>query len=345
MQLASDNTAGVCDEVLAALGAEAARVDAAYGDDAASADLVRVLSEVFEHEVAVFPVATGTAANSLALAATCPPWGGVLCHPDAHIAVDELAAPTLVGGGLTLHHVDGDHGRIDVDALRERFVRVDHGVHTVPFRALSLTQPTEAGTRYHVSHLAELSDVAHSHGLVVHVDGARFANAVASTGASPAELTWRAGVDVLSLGATKGGALAAEAVVLFDPDLAPHLDRHRKRTGHLLSKQRLVSAQLLGWLADGAWLRHADHANSLAERLASGLSDLGLVPVHPVEANMVFVEVDAATAVLWADRGARFYTRPLGRGRVEARLVTSWASSVEDVDAFVALAARARPAQ
>lgn len=339
MELASDNTAGVCDEVLAALGEEASRIDAAYGEDATSSRLTRALAEVFEHEVSVYPVATGTAANSLALAATCPPWGGVLCHPEAHIAVDELAAPTVIGGGITLHHVDGEHGRVDADELRDTFVRVDHGVHTVPFHALSLTQPTEAGTVYRPDHLAELAQVAHDHGLVVHVDGARFANAIVSTGASPAELTWRSGVDVLSLGATKGGALAAEAVVAFDPAIAPHLDRHRKRTGHLLSKQRLVAAQLLGWLADDAWLRHAEHANSLAARLASGLEEIGLRPAHPVEANMVFVEADASTAAAWQRRGARFYTRPLGGDRVEARLVTSWATRPSDVDDFVALAA------
>lgn len=340
MQLASDNTAGACPEVLDALLAEAALTDAAYGDDRATARLVEVLEDVFEHPVAVYPVPTGTAANSLALAATSPPWGGVLCHTDAHVAVDELAAPTLLGGGLTLRTVGGDHGRVDAGALREAFVRVDHGVHTVPFTALTLTQPTEAGTRYHVDHLAELAGVAHDHGLVVHVDGARFANAVAATGASPAELTWRAGVDVLSLGATKGGALGAEAVVVFTEGLAPHLDRHRKRTGHLLSKQRFVAAQFLGWLAQDAWLRHADHANSLAARLGHGLLERGRPPMHPVEANMVFVDVPEAEAARWRSAGARCYTRPLGGGRVEVRLVTSWSTTVEEVDAFLAVVDR-----
>jgi threonine aldolase len=332
VEFASDNTAGVCPEVLDALIAESSRPGPAYGDDPTSIRLRAMLAEVFEHEVAVYPVSTGTAANSLALAATNPPWGGVLCHDEAHVVVDELAAPTVLSGGVTLHRLPGEHGRIDPAALDGVAVRADHGVHTVPFTALSLTQSTEAGTRYTAEVTAELAGAAHDAGMVVHMDGARFANAVAATGASPAELSWRAGVDVLCLGATKGGALAAEAVVVFDPARAPHLDRHRKRTGHLLSKQRLVSAQLVGWLRDDAWLRHADHANAMAARLAEVMTGRRLPLLHPVETNMVFLDLTADEESLLRATGAAYYPRPLPSGRVEARLVTSWSTTVSDID-------------
>jgi threonine aldolase len=334
VEFASDNTAGVCPEVLDALLAESSRPGPAYGDDPTSKRLGSLVAEAFEHEVAVYPVSTGTAANSLALAATSPPWGGVLCHDEAHVVVDELAAPTVLSGGLTLHRLPGDHGRIDPAALTDVAVRADHGVHTVPFSALSLTQSTEAGTRYTADEIADLAGAAHAAGMVVHMDGARFANAVAATGASPAELSWRAGVDVLCLGATKGGALAAEAVVVFDPGRAPHLDRHRKRTGHLLSKQRLVSAQLLGWLQDDAWLRHADHANAMAARLAEVVTSRRLTLLHPVETNMVFLDLSPEQEAVLGSTGAAYYPRPLRSGRVEARLVTSWSTTVSDIDRF-----------
>lgn len=338
MNFASDNTVGVCPEVMAALQHEAEGSDLAYGDDAASARLVDALAEVFEHEVAVYPVTTGTAANALALAASSPPWGAVLCHQDAHIVVDELGAPTVFGGGLTLVPLPGGHGRLDPAQVEAVFRRTDHGVHTTPLTALSLTQTTEAGTRYHADDVAALCEVAARHDLVVHMDGARFANAVAGAGASPAELTWRAGVDVLSLGATKGGAMVAEAVVVFRPDRLGDLARHRKRQGHLVSKQRFVAAQLLGWLSDGAWLRHADHANALAARLGEGLERAGLTPLHPVEANMVFVSLEQHQVEALGRAGAFFYTRPRDDGREEARFVTSWATTVDEVDALVAAA-------
>jgi threonine aldolase len=343
VRFASDNTSGACPEVLHAVAVEAGRVDAAYGWDHASADLTAALAEVFEHDVDVYPVATGTAANSLALAATNPPWGGVLCHRFAHVAVDELSAPTVIGGGLTLIPLDGDHGRVPPAGVRSAFDRVDHGVHTVPITGLSLTQSTEAGTRYRAEDLRALCDVARQHGLTVHMDGARFANAVAATGASPAELTWRAGVQVLSLGATKNGALGAEAVVVFDRDAVDSLDRHQKRHGHLLSKQRFVAAQFLGWLGDDAWLRHADHANAMAERLGRGLGEAGFTPTHPVETNMVFVELDERVEAAWRAGGAEFYSLPTGGSRREARLVTSWSTTVDEVDRLVELAARSRP--
>lgn len=344
MNFASDNNAGVCPEVLTAIIEEAERADAAYGWDEASARLESQLTDVFERPVLVLPVATGTAANSLALAATNPVWGGVLCHDSAHILLDECAAPTVIGGGLTLIGVGSAHSRLDVSTI-EGFLerRRDSGVHTVPITGLSLTQATEAGTRYRASEVAELGELARSRSWRVQMDGARFANAVAAAGSSPAELTWKAGVDVLALGATKGGALAAEAVVVFSDDLraqAEAFERLRKRSGHLLSKQRYMSVQFEAWLRHGVWLRYADHANVLATRLGDGLEASGVALVHPVEANMVFALLTTAQDLAARAVGARYYTeRPADRAAdsdlVEARLVTSWSTTMSEVDRLI----------
>lgn len=336
MNFVSDNNAGVCPEVLDAVGREAERVDAAYGWDQASAELTERLGEVFERPVGVYCVPTGTAANALSLAATNPVWGAVLCHASAHIVVDECSAPTVIGSGLVLEPIAGPHGKLTVAALEDHLgERRGGGVHTAAVTGLSLTQATEAGTRYSGEELTDLCAAGHSHGLAVHLDGARFANAVAAGGASPAELSWRAGVDLMSLGATKGGAMGAEAVVVFEDRLRDDIERLRKRFGHLLSKQRFAAAQFNGWLAGGAWLAHADHANEMARRLADGLARAGIDPVHPVEANMVFarfppVADDAARAA-----GAEYYVespRPSEDGSVEVRLVTSWSTPPRDVD-------------
>jgi threonine aldolase len=344
VRFASDNNAGVCPEVLGAILEEAERTDAAYGWDEVSARLEQQLSEVFEHPVLAVPVATGTAANALALAFTNPVWGGVLCHQDAHVLVDECAAPTVLGSGLTLIGVPGEHGRLSRESVEDLLARRrDSGVHTVPMTGLSLTQCTETGTRYRPDELAGLCEAARRHGMRVHMDGARFANAVAAAGATPAELSWKAGVDVLSLGATKDGALAAEVIVVFADDLRPRgeeLERLRKRSGHLLSKQRFLSAQLEAWLLDGAWLRHADHANTLAAHLADGLAARGVEILHPVEANMVFAHLASAQHREARVAGAVYYAErprdPLpDDDRVEARLVTSWSSTMSEVDEMV----------
>lgn len=344
MDFLSDNTSGVCPEVLDAILAEADRTDGAYGTDAATSRLLHRLEEVFEHPVGVFPVATGTAANSLALAATNPVWGGVLCHPGSHVLADECAAPTVLGGGLSLIPVPSSGDRLDAPSI-EGFLhrRRDAGVHTVPVTGMTVTQVTESGTRYKPAELGELAELAVGRGWRVHMDGARFANAVAAGGSSPAELTWKSGIGVMSLGATKGGAMGAEAVVVFDEDLLAEteaLQRLRKRSGHLLSKQRFASAQIDAWLRDGAWLNHADHANFLAARLADGLSTLGIPIAHPVEANMVFALLTPRQDSAARAAGACYYRespggRFSGSDLVEARLVTSWATDPQEVEGLV----------
>ncbi len=342
MNFASDNNAGVCPEVLEAIGEEALLADAAYGWDQRSAQLVGLISEVFEREVEVYCVPTGTAANSLALAAVNPRWGAVLCPEHSHLVADECAAPTVIGDGLTLRPLPAEHGKLTPDSVLDHLAsHRDTGVHSVALTGISVAQVTETGTRYSPDELAELCTVAHGADMAVHLDGARFANAVAGSGSSPAELTWRAGIDIMSLGATKGGALGAEAVVVFRPErMRDDIERLRKRTGHLLSKQRFAAAQFLGWLNDGTWLALADHANQMAARLAEGLDRAGVRLSHEVEANMVFAWLDPAVIGALQAAGAVFYRDnplPGDDGTAEVRLVASWSTSTEDVDRFVGI--------
>jgi threonine aldolase len=342
MRFASDNRAGLAPAVLDAIASEGAGFGGAYGEDDATDALTNRMSEVFEREVTVFPLLTGTAANSLALACCCDPWGAVLCHRDAHIAVDECGAPEFFGGGLRLVPDEGDGTKLDVDTLRARLAAIAaerNDVHQVPLQALSITNLSELGRAYTPQETAAICDLARSHGLATHLDGARFANAVVATGATPADLTWRAGVDVMSFGATKNGALAAEAVVFFDASRAGNFERHRKRAGQLLSKMRFVSVQLLASLTDGRWLDWARHANSQTAALARGLADVtGVTQWTEPDGNELFVLVDPTTAERWKAGGAEFYGSPAG-DQVLVRLVTSFATTDDEVASFLDLAA------
>ncbi len=343
MNFSSDNAAGVSPEIMAAL-AEANQGPAmAYGNDPWTERLTDRLSDIFERRVAVFPVTTGTAANSLALSALCPPYGSVYCHTHAHIAEDECGAPEFYTGGAKLMLVAGGNGRIDVDVLATALRSGGRGnEHHVQPAAVSLTQATEAGTVYTPDQVAGIAAVAREHGLAVHMDGARFANALHFLDCSPADATWRAGVDVLSLGATKNGAMAAEAVVFFDPDRASDLRFRRKRAGHLSSKMRFVSAQLLAVVDDGLWLRNAARAHRLATELGAGLAAVpGIDVVHPVEANLVFARMPAAIVAALHDKGFLFHVRGGDDKRPLARLVTAFDTSLDDVGALVTAARQA----
>ncbi|HYE48893.1 MAG TPA: low specificity L-threonine aldolase [Azospirillaceae bacterium] len=337
MNFMSDNVVGAAPQIMAALQAANEGAVGSYGADPWTARVEKRLAELFETEVTVFPVATGTAANSLALSVMTPPWGAVYCHPDSHINTDECGAPEMFTGGAKLVAVEGGYGKVDPDALRDALAAAHPGfVHAVQPAALSLSQATEAGTAYTPGEVAELAGIARRHKLLVHMDGARFANAVAHLGCAPADVTWRAGVDALSFGATKNGALTAEAVVLFRRDLAESFGYRRKRAGHLLSKMRFVSAQLDAYLEDGLWLKLAGHANAMAARLATGLSALpGVALRDPVEANELFVAMPEAMVAGLEARGFRFYRWD---DRV-IRLVTAWNTERASVDAFVAAAA------
>ena len=339
MNFSSDNVTGVAPEIMAALAAANAGTAASYGADAITERLTRRFSEVFEREVAVFPVATGTAANALALATLTPPWGVVYGHREAHVQVDECGAPEFYSGGAKLRPLDGAHGKItaaDLDAaIMGRGV-----VHHAQPAAVSLTQSTEAGTVYQVAEIEAIAEVCRRHKLSLHVDGSRFANAVAALDRSPADLTWRAGVEALSFGATKNGTMTAEAVVFFEPAKATDFAYRRKRGGHLFSKMRFLSAQLEAYLADDFWLRNARHANRMAARLADGLAGVpGARPQHPVEANEVFVELpEPMIRGLYAD-GFQFY-RWDDESSVIIRLVTAFDTDPSAVEAFLASAWR-----
>lgn len=346
MIFTSDNVAGAAPEILSAL-VEAAREGpmASYGADPVTARLKERVADLFEAEVEVFPVATGTAANALALSCIAPPFGSVYCHADAHINTDECGAPELHTGGAKLVGLPGAHGRIEPETLEQALAAAPFGfVHAVQPAALSLSQATEAGTVYAPDEVEQLSAIARRRGMSVHMDGARFANALVRLGCTPAEVTWKAGVDVLSLGATKNGALAAEAVVFFNKALARDFGYRRKRGGHLFSKMRFLSAQLDAWLKDGLWLRLANNANAMADRLAEGLSSLpGAELENPVEANEVFVSLPEPVTEGLLARGYQFYRWD---GPV-VRLVTSYETRPGDVDALLhdarALAAGAGP--
>ncbi len=351
MNFASDNTAGVAPEILAAIARANGGYVPSYGDDDLTARVERRLADLFEHEVAVYLVPTGTAANALALAQFTPPWGAVLCHVESHIATDECGAVEFYGGGIKLVTLPGEGCKIAPATLQAALERGPWGgPHHVTAAALSLSQATETGTIYRASEIRRLGEIAHAHNVALHVDGARFANALVRTNATPAELTWRAGVDVLSFGATKGGALAAEAVIFFDPARTKGMQERRKRGGHLISKHRFLATQLDAYLTDDLWLELARHANRMADRLAEGLRAAGIKPVWPVEANEVFVPLSADADRRLKAKGALYH--PWYVGSLPAgfaippdatlmRLVTSFSTTEAEVDHFVAIARKA----
>ena len=348
MNFASDNGAGVAPPILDAILASS-RVNApAYSADDFTARAEARISEIFERQASVFLVATGTGANALSLAALTAPWQAVFCHEEAHVIDDECGAPEFFTGGAKVVGVPGGDGKIQPAGLAETLARYPRGhAKTSQPGALSLSQATEAGTAYRPDEIAALAAAARQAGLGVHMDGARFANVVAATGASPAALTWRAGVDVLSLGATKNGALACEAVIVFDPAKAASMPYQRKRAGQTLAKGRFLGAQMEAWLAGDLWLELARRANGAARRLAEGLAAApGVRLAFPVEANEVFVVAPNATLARWRAAGAKFYdwsTRSARSdlaprtGETMARLVTCFETSEAEVDALLAL--------
>lgn len=345
MQFASDNGSGVPPEILAALAAANDGHAPGYGAEAAMEALRARLRELFEAPAAeVFLVATGTAANALAIASHCPPWGAVFCHAHAHVEEDECGAPEFYAGGAKLVPLPGAHGRIDPDALAARLAATGAvGVHNVQRGMLSLTNLTEAGTAYTPAQTAALAAAARRYGLPVHLDGARFANALVGLGCSPAELTWKAGIDVLCLGGTKNGLLGVEAVILFDPGRAWEFQLRRKRGGHLVSKHRYLSAQMAAWLADDLWLRLARQANAMAARLEAGLRALGGVELaHPRDGNILFARFSRARHLRAQAAGARYYLWPFDQSLagepaepLGCRLVASWSTTEAEVDRFL----------
>ncbi len=341
MEFRSDNTAGVCPEIMAAILKANEGVAASYGADPISEGLNAKFSALFEKEVVVFPVATGTAANSLSLAALSPQWGVVYCHRDAHIEQDECGAPEFFTGGAKLGLLDGPHAKIDAATLDSRLKGAGAGVqHHAQPAAVSVTQATEKGAVYKPDEVAAIGEVCRKHKIALHMDGARFGNALARLNCSAADITWKAGVDVLSFGATKNGAMAAEAVIFFDPAKAKDFLYRRKRTAHLFSKMRYLSAQLDAYLEGGLWLKNAAHSNAMATRLAEGLGALpGARLDAPVEANEVFIDLPETAIQRMEKAGLRFHRWEPGGTLL--RLVTAWSTTPAEVERVISTAKEA----
>jgi threonine aldolase len=340
MNFASDNAYGVLPQVWAALQAADQGTALAYGNDTLTKDLTTRFTAGFEREVAAFPVFTGTAANALALACLTPPFGAVLCHKDSHIMTSECGAPEFFSGAKLIG-LDGANGKLTPEGIIDALESLDGSVHSVQPRAISVSQATELGTVYSTEELTAIGTLAHSRGLKLHMDGARFANAMAHLGVAPADATWKCGVDVMSFGATKAGALAAEAVVFFDPSLAGEFEYRRKRSGHLASKMRFVSVQLEAMLADDLWLASGARANALATHLAGELKQIPDMQIaYPVETNMVFVRMPVEKAKRMRAGGAEFHDwfPPQKDGTVVTRIALAFATPDEHVAKLIELA-------
>jgi len=316
MRFFSDNAAPVCDAVMAAL-AKANHADDAYDGDALSTGLNHLFSELFEKEVEALWVTTGTAANALALAAICPSHNAIVCHRDAHIQNDECGAPEFFTAGAKLLLAEGEGAKLSPATVNALLDATRTDVHMTQPAALSITQASEYGCVYTADEVAALGALCRERGLRFHMDGARFANAVVHLGCRPADISWRAGVDVLSFGFVKNGGLSAEALIFFDPALAVATRYRRKRSGHLMSKGRYQAAQLVAMVEDDLWLKNAAAANDGAARLGQAAASRLL---HPVEANEVFLRLSAAEAKALRDQGFLFHDWGIG----EARFVVSW---------------------
>ena len=348
MNFISDNTVGASANVMAAIAAANDGSASAYGTDIWTQKAESRFAEIFEHEVAVFLVTSGTAANALALASITRPWGAVLTHEESHVADDECGAPEFFSDGAKLIGLPGAGNKISPDLVTQTLTRFREGaLHQVQPQALSITQATECGTIYSLDEIRALKAAATPRGLTLHMDGARFANALVTLGCTPAEMTWKAGVDVLSFGGTKNGAWAAEAVIFFDPAKAGEMKWRRKRAGQTLSKGRLIGAQFEGLLADGHWLDLARHANAMAGRLAAAIeASTAARLAWPCQANEVFPILSAALQqrlkaagvgyLTWSDRALPPGTT-LAQGEIVGRFVMSFATPEAQVDRLTAL--------
>ncbi|WP_093081569.1 threonine aldolase family protein [Sphingobium sp. AP50] len=326
MHFFSDNVTPICPDVMAAIAA-ADHADHGYDGDAWSARLDGAFSDLFETPVRALWVSTGTAANCIALATLCPPYGGILCHEEAHIIADECGAPVFFTHGATLMPLPGEGAKLTPEIVIDRLKMIRPDVHQAPARAISITNATEYGLVYAPAEVAALGEVAKAHGLGFHMDGARFANAVAHLGCTPADVTWRAGVDALSFGCVKNGGMVGEALLFFGEAAdarTAEAQRWRKRSGHLFSKGRYLAAQILAMIEDDLWLRNAHAANGAAQALADGAAGRLM---HPVQANELFVRLSTEEAATLRAQGFDFYDW----GEGAARLVTNWAQDAASV--------------
>ena len=333
VKFASDNVVGACPEVLQAIINANDGIVPPYGNDEISSILQEKFSEIFEKEVIVYPTASGTASNALALSAISPVFGNIYCHKLSHINVDECGAPEFYTGGAKLIPLTGRDGKITTDELESNIGGFGIVHHTQP-SIVSITQATETGEVYTLDQIKSISEVAHKRKLKMHMDGARFANALVSLDVSPAEMTWKSGIDILSFGATKNGCIAAEAIVIFNKELVGNLPFLLKRSGHLLSKMRFVSAQLDAYISNDVWLKNAKHANNMAKKLSNGLVATNQVKLeYPTEANEVFVKLSREMVNHLNSEEYMMSNDELNGSTV--RLVTAWNTKTEEIDEFL----------
>lgn len=333
----SDNTAGAAPEVLQAIMDAGMGIQQPYGNDDYSQQVKKTLEAIFECPLNVFLVATGTAANALALSVLTPPWGAVLCHPESHINNDECGAPEFFTNGAKLVFVDGDHSKLCPQKLAAKAAPNTADVHSVQTSVVSVSQTTETGSVYSLEELSTIGHICKKNGLKFHMDGARFTNALVALDCSPAAMTWQAGVDVLSFGASKNGTLAVEAIILFDQTLAQEMSFRRKRSGHLMSKLSLMSTQLCAYLKQDLWLNNARHANAMALKLDQGLRSIKGVEIQGnTVSNMFFCKMPRPIIDGLLDQGFYFYSDRWDENVV--RLVTSFATKEVDVDHFISAA-------
>ena len=331
MHFASDNWSGAHPKIMAALTRANDGYAPSYGGDALTKRVELRFAEIFEREVAVFFVATGGAANSLALSQLSPPWGMILCHEESHIQMDECGAPEFFSNGAKLLVVQTPDGKLSPEGIRA-IASSRSDIHFPKPRVVTITQPSETGQVYKVDEVQAISAICRELGLRLHMDGARFAHACATLDCAPADITWRAGVDVLCFGGTKNGMAVGDAIIFFDRALAEDFGYRCKQAGQLASKMRFLAAPWVGMLESGAWLRNAQHGNACAQRLASKIKDVpGVATMFPVEANTVFVSAPAPVLDALRERGWRFYTF-IGEGG--CRLMCAWDTRPEDVSAF-----------
>ena len=327
---ASDNVTSACPEVMDAVIAANSGIAGSYGDDEWSLALKNRLSEIFETEVEVFLAVTGTASNALALSALAPVFGKIYCHELSHINTDECGAPELFTGGAKLIPMRSSNGRIDAGDLTET-IRGSGNVHVTQPSVVSVTMSCETGTVYQLDEIKAISKIAHDNKMSVHMDGARFANALVSLDVSPAEMTWKSGVDVLTLGGTKNGCLAAEAVIFFKPEMVGNFPFLHKRSGQLLSKMRFISSQLEAYLTDDVWLRNARHANAMAKILSEGLDSFANIKLaYPTQSNEVFVHLPRDVIDYLNSSGYDINEEELDGKAV--RFVTAWNSELKDIN-------------
>jgi threonine aldolase len=333
-EFASDNTAGICPEALTALAQANSGNAAAYGEDRLTSDVCNRVREIFETDCNVYLVFSGTAANALLLAQVCQPFHSVICHKLAHIQTDECGAPEFFSGGSKLVLVDGDGGKISLDETAAILAeQTGHGLHSHKPRVISITQATELGTVYSQAGVEEIAGFARNHDLLVHMDGARLGNALAFLKCSPAQITWKSGVDVLSFGGTKNGLGAGELVIFFRPELARDFEYRVKQAGQLGSKMRFLAAQWLALLTNEVWLRNASHANDAARQLAERIAlQTGRKPALPVQCNSVFLQLDDHPASALMQRGWMFYK--FAEPDIY-RFMCSWATTDAEMDEFV----------